>query len=265
MMSTPIQDPAAPVEGAPAAPEPAPMIVSLSSQGFPHRPPFPEAFHERVPLVQAFHMALTQYEVGLGGRGLLGKMADWRRGGTAPPFLAAECGVYTGSSVVACASIARDRGIEARFVGLDTFSGLPPLSETDVSLAPKKIRYLRMQLFADTSVEQVRARIAKAGFARNIELLQGLFADTLPTLPKQRYHFVNVDCDLYEPHLECLEYFYPRMVRGGVLFFDDYHSANFPMARQAIDVFMKDKPEVLYHLRYGADLPNHTKSFIVKS
>ena len=54
------------------------------------------------------------------------------------------------------------------------------------------------------------------------------------------------------------------MVKGGVLFFDDYHSIDFPMASKAIDQFMSDKPEQLLHLRFGDDGPNITKSFFVK-
>ena len=113
-------------------------------------------------------------------------------------------------------------------------------------------------------MESVQAKIAEDGLSKHIVLLKGLFKDTLPTLVDQQYHFVNIDCDLYEPHIECLEYFYPRMVKGGVLFFDDYHSIDFPMASKAIDQFMSDKPEQLLHLRFGDDGPNITKSFFVK-
>jgi predicted O-methyltransferase YrrM len=119
-------------------------------------------------------------------------------------------------------------------------------------------------MFTETSVEQVQARIDEAGFHGELELRAGLFSETLPTLPEQRYHFVNVDCDLYEPHVECLRYFYPRMVPGGIVFFDDYHSVDYPMAGRAIDAFMRGQPEKLLHLRYGDDGPNRTKAFFIK-
>ena len=54
------------------------------------------------------------------------------------------------------------------------------------------------------------------------------------------------------------------MVRGGIVFFDDYHSVNYPMAGKAIDKFMANKPERLQHLRFGEDGPNRTKAFFVK-
>ncbi|MDH5725760.1 MAG: class I SAM-dependent methyltransferase, partial [Nitrospira sp.] len=180
------------------------------------------------------------------------------------PFRAVECGVYMGSSLLACALMARDMAMPYRMIGMDTFSGLPPLSAKDQSFAPMGARYLSTQVFADTSKESVQAEIVRAGLGRHIELRQGLFSEILPTLPEQRYHFVNIDCDLYEPHIECLEYFYPRMESGGIIFFDDYHSVEFPMAGQAIDCFMRDKPEQLLHLRFGEDGSNRTKCYLVK-
>lgn len=54
------------------------------------------------------------------------------------------------------------------------------------------------------------------------------------------------------------------MVQGGIVFFDDYHSVEFPMARHAVDRFMVGKPERLQHIRFDIDGPNITKSFFVK-
>jgi hypothetical protein len=184
--------------------------------------------------------------------------------GAAPNFRAAECGVYTGSSLVACAQLAENFGLSFCIHGLDTFVGLPPLSVIDKSLAPPNAKYLENTVFTDTSVDIVRKKLATAGLDRNVVLHQGLFSVSLPQLPDQTYHFVNIDCDLYEPHLECMEYFYPRLVRGGIMFFDDYHSITFPMAGKAIDTFMCSKPERLMHLRFGKDGSNKTKAFFVK-
>ena len=151
-------------------------------------------------------------------------------------------------------------------MGLDTFEGLPPLSETDLSMTPPDASYVNERAFTNTSTGKVRKRLRMAGVAEaDVQLEPGLFSDTLPRLdPALRYHFVNIDCDLYEPHLECLEYFYPRLVPGAVLFFDDYHSTQYPMAGKAVDDFLRDKPEQMVHLRFGEDGPNRTKAYIVK-
>jgi O-methyltransferase len=234
-----------------------------ASLSFSHRPPYDPLFAERIPVLQAFQIALANY---LSARK---QPKGWRRLASFldrqdSRFQAVECGVYTGSSLLACAELARASGLDFRMIGLDTFTGLPPLSKTDREFAPQGAKYLEETFFTDTSIEAVQEKVRSAGLEKRIELKKGLFSDTLPLLGEQRYHFVNVDCDLYEPHLECLEYFYPRMVCGGVLFFDDYHSVNYPMARKAIDRFMKGKPEVLSHLRFGPDAANRTKAFLIK-
>ena len=228
--------------------------------------PYEDMFRERVPLVQALHVALGNYIAARSGkRDLSGaRTAAIAARVKERAFGAAECGVYLGNALVATARILTDAGVRFKVYGLDTFAGLPKLSAKDRSLAPPGAKYLSRTLFADTSMEAVREKLHAAGLERNVTLLQGLFEATLPELPDRRYHFVNIDCDLYEPHLECLQYFYPRMEPGGVIFFDDYHSVHYPMARKAIDEFMRDKPEKLFFLRYGEDGPNLTKAFLVK-
>ena len=236
-----------------------------ASLSFSHDPPYDLFFAERVPILVAFQYAIANHararsQTGRHIWGRLGRLFNsW-----VPTFQAAECGVYTGSSLIACALMARDSFLPFRFIGLDTFSGLPPLSDKDLALAPKGARYVDSKMFVDTSEEIVQERLRQANLVDCVELRRGLFGETLPCLPDQRYHFVNIDCDLYEPHIECLEYFYPRMVPGGIIFFDDYHSVEYPMAGQAIDFFMRDVPEQLMHLRFGENGPNRTKAFLAK-
>jgi ABC-type multidrug transport system ATPase subunit len=235
-----------------------------ASLSFSHHPPYDPLFAERVPLLQAFQLALINF-IRISNRSANSSQESTRLSvsGNAH-FRGVECGVYSGNSLIACARIAQDLGIHFRLYGLDTFAGLPPLSDMDKSLAPPDIRYLRETMFTDTSLDLVQQKLEQAGVADHVELRQGLFTITLPTLQEQTYHFVNIDCDLYEPHLECLEYFYSRMVPGGIIFFDDYHSVDYPMARSAIDAFMQDKPETLLQLRFGDDAANRTKTYLVK-
>ena len=225
--------------------------------------PYEGLFAERLPLIHAFSLALHHATLARRELSLYRKTRAWLAGDDCA-FHAAECGVYMGNSLVACAQMLRASGLKGRFHALDTFNGLPELSETDLRLAPENAQYRDQKLFADNSFEAVKARVVDAGMSDSVVFHKGLFADTLPHLPAVQYHFVNIDCDLFEPHIECLDYFYPRMARGGVIFFDDYGSREFPMARAAVDQFMRDKPELLFHLRTGDDGPNRTKTYIVK-
>lgn len=242
------------------------MAIS-SRDPFPHLPPYELPYAERVPLVHVF----TNLVRGLGLRYVKGDGWDTSRPKSldvlshTDRLLSVECGVYLGNSLVACSKIARDYSVPIHLYGLDTFSGLPDLSDMDLKLSPENAVYRQNKLFSDTSLDMVQQSIEKEGLSDCITLIPGLFTDTLKLLPSsQDFSFVHIDCDLYEPHLECLEFFYPRMEKGGIIFFDDYHSVEFPMAKEAIDKFMEGRSENLFHLSFGPNQPNFTKTFIVK-
>jgi len=59
----------------------------------------------------------------------------------------------------------------------------------------------------------------------------------------ETFCFAHIDCDAYKPHLECLEYIYPNLTKGGCIVFDDYGSKAWPGAKKAVDEFFSDKVE----------------------
>lgn len=221
---------------------------------------------ERAPLVQIFERAcLSWHQRAAASQSHgIGQNVRLDTSDQTTVAIAAECGCYQGFSLAACLEIAAQANLPVQFLALDSFQGLPPLSQRDLELAPERAPYRNRVFFDATSVEKVQATIAPVLGNSRVDIVPGFFSETLPTLPEHRYFFVNIDCDLYEPHLECLDYFYPRMLSGGIIFFDDYHSIDFPMARQAIDAFLADKPELLWHVRLGDDGPNMTKAYFVK-
>jgi O-methyltransferase len=56
------------------------------------------------------------------------------------------------------------------------------------------------------------------------------------------FAFVHLDADLYDPIMAGLQFFYPRVAKGGIIVVHDYNS--WPGARRAVDVYFQDKPEV---------------------
>lgn len=220
--------------------------------------PYDPFFSERIPFLQCIQLAIAQYQQ------THYRERYWylkkRR-----PFIAVECGVYVGASLLALSNSLKDAGISHFHIhAFDTFEGLPELSDKEISLAPVNAPYLTKTVFADTSLEEVKKVLCAENLMDAIYLHKGLFKDTMPLLPNIQYDFVNIDCDLYESHMTCLHSFYPRMRKGGIMFFDDYYSKEYPMAKVAIDEFMKDKPEQLLHLRFGKEETNHTKVYLVK-
>lgn len=164
------------------------------------------------------------------------------------PLHAAELGVYRGRSLQVLLSEGLASGANLSWTGIDTFAGLPPLSEIDRQLAPENSTYLLRPAYDDTTLREVQAFLEPMGMGDRLALHQGLLADVLPTMPEREYIFVNLSIKTHEAHTQALEYFYPRMRPGGVIMLDDMYNRRFPMAEAAVNAFLEDKPEQIFQL-----------------
>ena len=95
----------------------------------------------------------------------------------------------------------------------------------------------------------------------NYEFIKGDINKTIPKYCKDNEHLkialLHIDTDVYEPAVTILNNMYDRVVRGGVIMFDDY--GTFPGETKAVDEFIKDKGITVKKLSIS-----HIPSFIVK-
>ena len=70
---------------------------------------------------------------------------------------------------------------------------------------------------------------------------EGWIPEVLEDLPDTHYRFVHVDVDLFAPTRACLEYFYPRLVPGGLLVIDDYGFTAWPGCKAAADAWSAEQ------------------------
>lgn len=180
------------------------------------------------------------------------------------PGMLVECGVFRGSTLLGMAHRLALRGVrDAALIGCDSFQGFPPPSKEDALENGTFHERTREGVFHETSYESLFSRISALGYAQNIRLLKGFFADTLPQLSEFRFRVVHLDCDLYQSYVTCLDFFYARLVQGGYMVFDEYDFSEsvYPGARKAIDEFLRDKPHKLQKISYLSD----ARCFIVKT
>jgi hypothetical protein len=124
---------------------------------------------------------------------------------------------------------------------LDTFEGFNPadLKGVDAQHAME---------FSDTSLESVRALVGED----SVRYIKGYFPESASQIPDSlNFAFVHIDCDLYTPIVNALNYFYPRLVPGGYLIVHDYFSLAWDGAEKAVDEFFADKPEPVIPLTDG--------------
>ena len=142
----------------------------------------------------------------------------------------AELGVASGASAKMISARAPERVLHL----FDTFEGLPDPSAKDSSRF--KIGQYRY------SSENVQKYLNSG----KVVLHKGMFPDTASNLTGTRFAFVHLDADIYESTKAGLEWFYPRLNKGGILVCHDFDTS--AGVNRAFDEFFADKPEPYFDL-----------------
>jgi hypothetical protein len=174
-----------------------------------------------------------------------------------PDLSVAECGCWWGHSTrVLSEIITAQPGFSGRLHVFDSFEGLSefkPQDESQYRATPALKERARRNFKAD--LERVSAGLAQYPF---VTIHPGWIPTKFFEVADQEFSLVTVDVDLYEPIRDALEFFYPRVRNGGIMFFDDYGYETFPGAKRAIDEF-REKVEPQFFL----DLPMGS-AFLIK-
>lgn len=138
-----------------------------------------------------------------------------------PEGVVAEVGVYKGGSLKVLGKLFDDRLV----IGFDTFEGLP------------KEQWIESELhepgdFNDTTFEDVQEFLRDTP---NVVLIKGLFPESGAQCQGMGFSLVHLDTDFYLSTKLSLEWFWPRMLPGGIIVFDDYQWPNCPGIEQLLD------------------------------
>jgi hypothetical protein len=138
----------------------------------------------------------------------------------------AECGVYKGGGSVLIAKNCADK----KHYAMDTFEGFPDIiSDVDIHESGG---------FSDVSFIEVQKLFADY---KNIVVLKGSFSQSFKGIRDEIFSFVHIDADLYNSTIECCDFFYSRLSKGGIMLFDDYLVSDTPGVKKAVDMFFAKK------------------------
>jgi hypothetical protein len=140
-----------------------------------------------------------------------------------------EFGSYKGGSAIFMGSLLRSSRSQARVYALDTYAGMPPTDAVrDLHSAGD---------FGDTSLDEFKRDIDRAGLGDTVIPVKGIFSDTLPGLLAQgrRIALAHVDCDIYAGVKYAVMQSRPHMVPDGYFVFDDPLHGSCLGAMQAIE------------------------------
>lgn len=164
-----------------------------------------------------------------------------------------ECGVGRGKSLLVVAALnalyEKAEGGGRDIWAFDSFSGFDEPSLQDNSWRkPCKGEWARSPSGAyEYTPEFIGTVLGKAHVdLSGVHLVKGYLKDTLPLYQGGKIALLNIDCDLYEPYKNALDYLYDQVVPGGVIIFDDFKiepdaNERFPGARKAVYEFLGDR------------------------
>ena len=125
-----------------------------------------------------------------------------------------EVGVWKGGTGAIIAQKAKIEGIKDKVYLCDTFSGVVKTGANDPIYKGGE--------HADTSRELV-SDLMKSLKLSNVKLLSGIFPDeTSKYISKEKFRFCHIDVDVYQSAKEITDWIWPRLVRGGIIAYDDY-------------------------------------------
>jgi len=164
----------------------------------------------------------------------------------------AECGVLDGASSYLICSAREDSGLTEHHA-FDSFEGLSLPGAKDRPRTTVAFHWAAGDL--SVPLEETRRKLARFG---NVRYHKGWIPERFEEVAARSFSFVHIDVDLYQPTRDSLEFFYPRLVPGGILLCDDYGYHTCPGAQRAFDEFAATTTEQsVVHLPTG-------QGFIVK-
>ncbi|MDR2169122.1 MAG: TylF/MycF family methyltransferase [Planctomycetaceae bacterium] len=177
--------------------------------------------------------------------------------------------IYENNISGAVAEVGVFRGDFAQFINLtfpdrkfylfDTFEGF---NENDAKVEIEKgytselFNDIRDDDFSNTSIKHV---LNKMKYPNNCIIRKGYFPQTAENID-EKFAFVSLDTDLFEPIYSGLQYFYPRMELGGYIFVHDFNNKHYSGAKAAVKKFAKE-----FHVPYFPLTDIEGSAIIVKS
>lgn len=187
---------------------------------------FKEIYHKTETLLRSLGFAVVAGEFKSRNLFYLAKYAAQLNGAFA------EVGTFAGGT----ARIITEAAPEKIFYTFDSFEGIKEID--------KKFDRPHFKNAFDFDGLEKTARVILSD-CKNVEIIKGWFPDSFygRNLHSQNFCFVHADADVYPSTKAICEVFFPRLVPGGIIVFDDYGYEDTPGARQAVNEYFKNKYE----------------------
>lgn len=164
-----------------------------------------------------------------------------------------ELGVYRGTTLMGWANFLEIRNMgdrQKQVFGFDNFKGFTGFDEKDgiqVQENAKTEQGFDSSVFEEILEDAISIydKDRFIPYKPRVKLIKGNIEETVPefvrTTPGLRISLLHFDCDLYQPTKIALEHFWPLVVPGGVVLFDEYGLRPWEGESKAVDEFFEGK------------------------
>lgn len=153
------------------------------------------------------------------------------------------CGVYSGFCDRAIMEYIDFQQTGKKYVLMDTFQGLDPRYSSPGEIEKQK-RY----------DHDMYGQVLQTFQGFNVQVVKGPIPDTLPQADVQQVCFLSIDMNAVQPEVAALEFFWPRLVRGGVVVLDDYAFPGNEAQKRGHDAFAAGVGHHIFTLPTGQGL-----------
>lgn len=126
----------------------------------------------------------------------------------------------------------------------DTFSGIEPsiIPQQEIKfwgISPIKKKEFYSKVY-NSNANTIKARFSK--LSKKVKIIQGFIPSTftkknINDIRKSGYlSFIHIDMNNSVPEVAALKTFFPLLINGGIILFDDYAYCGYNFQKQAIDV-----------------------------
>ena len=164
-----------------------------------------------------------------------------------------ELGVYRGASLMTWANFLEIRNMgdrQKQIFGFDNFKGFMSIDKKDGGkneTLSKKTGGFDSGVFEEILEDAISIYDEDRfiPYKPRAKLIKGDIEKTVPKFikdnPGLRISLIHFDCDMYKPTIVGLKYFYPLVVPGGAILFDEYGIRPWEGESKAVDEYFKDK------------------------
>jgi O-methyltransferase len=139
-----------------------------------------------------------------------------------------ECGVNDGWLSLTICKYLDFNALGKSFYLFDTYNGIP---------AEQVLERERERAALHQYVDCYEATKVKFAAFPGAKLVRGRVPDTLSTVDIDKVSYLSIDMNIAKPERDAIEFFWPKLVPGGIVVLDDYAFGGYDAQHEAMDEF----------------------------